>query len=93
MIPLSYTIEASNGSFYDHDALKDVPFNQGHWVEMGKKVGTALGEYGELIVMSERYKIEKMQSRKAKKDIKIRKNSRGKPMQAQPAQNTSNIEK
>ena len=52
MIPLSYTIEASNGSYYDHNTLKDIPFSESHWIEMGKKIGTALSEYCELITLS-----------------------------------------
>lgn len=31
MIPLSYTIEASNGSFYDHEKLRDIPFSDKKW--------------------------------------------------------------
>ena len=34
-IPLSYTIEASNGSYYDREKLKDVAFNEDLWIEMG----------------------------------------------------------
>lgn len=31
MIPFSYTIEASNGSYYDKEKLKDIPFTQKTW--------------------------------------------------------------
>ena len=31
-IPFSYTIEASNGSYYDHERLKDIPFGEKLWV-------------------------------------------------------------
>ena len=46
MIPLSYTIEASTGSYYDHENLKDIPFNAEKWIEMGLKIGSTLAEYG-----------------------------------------------
>ena len=32
MIPCSYTIEASNGSYYDREILKDVPFDIKAWM-------------------------------------------------------------
>ena len=52
MIPLSYTIEASNGSYYDHELLKDIPFTDSSWVKMGRDIGVALAEYGEMVIIS-----------------------------------------
>lgn len=50
MIPLSYTVEASNGCFYNVDQLKDVNFSMSSWDEMGGKIGAAVAEYGDLVV-------------------------------------------
>ena len=41
-VPLSYTIETSNGSYFDYENLRDMPFTMEKWVEMGMKVGGAL---------------------------------------------------
>jgi len=41
-IPLSYTIETSNGFFFDYEQLKDISFTMEKWKEMGLRVGTAL---------------------------------------------------
>ena len=54
MIPLSYTIEASNGFYYDVDQLKDVPFTISTWKKMGSSIGESLAEYCELIMFAER---------------------------------------
>lgn len=34
-IPFSYTIESSNGSYYDNEQLKDIAFNEKSWEHMG----------------------------------------------------------
>lgn len=34
-IPMCFTIEASNGSYYDTELLKDIPFTQDLWILMG----------------------------------------------------------
>lgn len=80
-IPFSFTIEASNGSFYDHQALKDHPFNSHAWVMMGKHIGKALSQYCEIIISSEKNKMIKKKERekKMKKNIKIRSTSKSKP--------------
>jgi hypothetical protein len=41
-IPLSYTIETSNGFFFDYEQLKDIPYTMKHWKDMGIKIGQAL---------------------------------------------------
>ena len=41
-VPLSYTIETSNGSYFDYECLKDVPYNVEKWLQMGAAVGEAL---------------------------------------------------
>ena len=53
-IPLSYTIETSNGSYFDYELLKDVPYSLTLWREMGMKVGSALFEYVDLILSADR---------------------------------------
>ena len=42
MIPFSYTIEASNGSYYDYEKLKDFPFGAKSWIQMGGHIGNSL---------------------------------------------------
>ena len=42
MIPLSYTIEASNGSYYDHETLKDIPFKEDSWKKMGTELALSI---------------------------------------------------
>jgi hypothetical protein len=32
---LTYTIEASNGCFYDSNIMRDVPFNDQMWIQAG----------------------------------------------------------
>lgn len=49
-IPLSFTIEASNGSYYDTGILKDFPFNARMWIEMGNEVGNGLGDYLSIVM-------------------------------------------
>lgn len=34
-IPLSFTVEASNGSYYNTEILKDFPFTAKMWIDMG----------------------------------------------------------
>lgn len=38
-VPLSYTIETSNGFYFDYEKLKDVPYTDTKWKQMGEKVG------------------------------------------------------
>lgn len=63
-IPLSYTIETSNGSYFDYEHLKDVPYTQQRWQVMGSKVGAALAEYLELILVADRNRIDKRSKRR-----------------------------
>ena len=44
-IPLAYTIEASNGFYFDYEKLKDIAYTDAKWKQMGEKVGHALYEY------------------------------------------------
>lgn len=53
---------------------------------MGFSIGKALAEYGSMIITSERIRIEKMLERRAKREMKIRKTSKGKNSCAPPAQ-------
>lgn len=41
-IPLSYTIETSNGFFFDYENLKDIAYSMKLWKEMGMYIGKAL---------------------------------------------------
>lgn len=52
-IPLSYTIETSNGFYFDYEKLKDIPYTDAKWKQMGQKVGYAVVEYIELIVKAD----------------------------------------
>ncbi len=73
-VPLSYTIEASNGFYFDYEKLKDVAYTDGKWKQMGEKVGEALFQYIELVVKSDVLRNEKTKARKVvKKEIMIRK--------------------
>ena len=53
-VPLSYTIETSNGSYFDYEKLADVPYTQALWKSMGGKVGEALFEYVDLVLSADR---------------------------------------
>ena len=55
-VPLSYTIETSNGSYFDYNTLKDIPYTPEKWLEMGKAVGEALKEYSDLLVSADRHR-------------------------------------
>jgi hypothetical protein len=73
-VPLSYTIETSNGFYFDYEKLKDVPYTDLKWKQMGESVGQALSEYFELVVKADLLRCEKSKSRKTiKKEIVIRK--------------------
>jgi hypothetical protein len=52
-IPFSYTIEASNGSFYHKDLMKDIKFTPKLWIEMGAKIGQAIHEYCQALIIAE----------------------------------------
>lgn len=75
-IPLSYTIETSNGSYFDYEKLKDVPYTEVLWKEMGWKTGMALFEYCELVVSAEKNRIDKIQNKKKAKEIMKKHNMR-----------------
>lgn len=66
---MSYTIETSNGFFFDYQLLKDVPYTMEKWEEMGMKVGTALFQYVDLLLASDRHRWEKKQSKKKDKIV------------------------
>lgn len=66
-VPLSYTIETSNGSFFDYEKLSDVPYTQALWKGMGKNVAVALYEYVDLVLMSDRNRYEKVTAKKKDK--------------------------
>ena len=59
-IPMCYTIEASNGSYYDTELLKDVHFNEEMWIEMGTEIGAGISEYLSIMQAAELARINKM---------------------------------
>ncbi len=77
-IPLAYTIEASNGFYFDYEILRDVAYTDVKWRQMGEKVGEALHEYMELVVKADVLRAEKQKARKlvGKKEPLMRKNGR-----------------
>lgn len=44
-VPFCYTIEASNGSYYHKDEMKDILFTPMTWTEMGHHIGKTLYKY------------------------------------------------
>jgi len=58
-VPLSFTIETSNGFFFDYEQLKDVPYTMKLWKEMGKHIGQALYEYIDILIVMDRNRFEK----------------------------------
>ena len=44
-IPFAYTLEASNGSYYDQTELKDVALGCDAWLGVGEKVGEAVFDH------------------------------------------------
>lgn len=77
-IPLSYTIETSNGAFFDYEKLKDIPFTMILWSEMGKKIAEALYEYIDLLLTADRSRFEKKMTKKKDKEPKKQKSGKGK---------------
>ena len=77
-IALAYTIETSNGFYFDYEQLKDVPYTDSKWKEMGDKVGQAVYQYINLLVKSDILRQEKNKGKKipVKKETIIKKNGR-----------------
>lgn len=44
-IPYTYTVESSNGFYYDPATLSTCQFTRPKWLEMGLHIGEALNEY------------------------------------------------
>jgi hypothetical protein len=80
-VPLSYTIETSNGSFFDYEKLADVPYTQQLWKSMGLKIGQALFEYIDLVLTADRNRLEKFYS---KKKDKMERRGNSKPSKKSP---------
>lgn len=66
MISCSYTIEASNGSYYDHESLKNIAFTCESWVKMGEHIGFSLNEYCQLVISNEKIKLERQHQKRLK---------------------------
>lgn len=77
-IPLCYTIETSNGAFFDYEKLKDTPFTMQLWMEMGRKIGEALYEYVDLLLTADRNRFEKKMAKRKDKEPKKQKQVKGK---------------
>ena len=67
-IPLSFTIETSNGSYFDYELLKDVAYTLQKWKDMGNKIGNAMYEYFSLLLGVERNRLEKAKSKRKQKE-------------------------
>ena len=52
-VPFSYTIEASNGSYYDKEGMKDINFTPALWIEMGHNIAKSLHEYCSALIAAE----------------------------------------
>lgn len=63
-IPLAYTIETSNGFYFDYEKLKDIPYTDAKWKQMGEKVGQAVHQYIELVVKSDILRHDKHKTKK-----------------------------
>jgi hypothetical protein len=62
-IPFSYTIEASNGSYFDKEEMKDIKFNPKLWIEMGHHIGKTIHEYCEAFIINRELRVEKQKER------------------------------
>ena len=71
-IPFSYTIEASNGFYYDRDSLKNVPFGDSSWKEMGETVVKTIYQYCEQIISADNSRTQKMRERKLLLELKTK---------------------
>jgi hypothetical protein len=84
-IPLAYTIETSNGFYFDYEKLKDVAYTDAKWKLMGWNVGQAVFHYMELVVKADLLRHEKHKGKKVvKKDMIIRKTGRSVSNQKSP---------
>ncbi len=70
-IPYFYTIESSNGLYYDPIQLKTVQFNQFLWQKMGKSIGKAIADFNEMMLELQNIANQRKQSRNSKKRDKI----------------------
>jgi hypothetical protein len=53
-VPLTYTIEASNGFYHDKEKLVSLPFVAEEWVRMGTSIGMTIREYLEFTLTGEK---------------------------------------
>ena len=53
-IPFTYTVEASNGSYYDRDQKQTFDFNKNRWEEIGQSFAIGIQEYMEVVPAEER---------------------------------------
>jgi hypothetical protein len=58
-VPLTYTIEASNGFYHDKEKLVSLPFVAEEWVRMGASIGKTIWEYLECTLTGEKAREER----------------------------------
>lgn len=71
-IPYTYTVESSNGFYYDSESKVTVEFNRERWMEMGRVFGDSLGEYIGMVEEYEEFvnaRREVVSRRKAKRVV------------------------
>ena len=58
-IPLTYTIEASNGFYHDKEKLVSIAFVAEEWLQMGTSIGKTIWEYVECMLTGEKTREER----------------------------------
>ena len=71
-----YTIEVSNGFYYNHETMENIRFNDKKWVQMGEAIGKGVSQYNNIFIEIEKVKKankdEKIRLKKLKDKIKVR---------------------
>jgi hypothetical protein len=58
-IPMTYTIEASNGFYHDKEKLVSIAFVADEWLQMGASIGKTIWEYVECMLTGEKSREER----------------------------------
>lgn len=74
-IPFAYTLEASNGYYYDKDTLKNVMFNERLWKEMGETIVKTIHKYCNELISLDLIKFEKERVKREHAEMKMRNKS------------------
>ena len=72
-IPFTYTIQASNGCFYDQQSKKDVAFDTTKWLIAGSKIGQALFEYRKILNRVEEESLNRKKNKEERQKNKMEK--------------------